>query len=325
MARAGVTREQVFEAADALIQEGSAPTVLAVRSRLGGGSPNTITPLLAEWKAQNETKPADNLPVLPASVEGAMRQVWSTAWRDARNLLEVEREALSAASKDIERERMEMLAEIERLDTELERAREEKKSDTAELDTERRAHDQTRAEVREGRAIADERGNRIEAQEVELREIRQQNQVAVAKVSRLESDLDHANKEIEQEKQRQAETQRQTGQLQKDLTQARIETDLLRAELMSAQEHAKEAKMVADATGKKLQRVEKSLAEERQLRTEAEKAAADLREEAATLIERAAHVDELRGLVHELQGQLALVSQAKTEERRTPAKRGKTK
>ena len=47
MARSGVTREQVFETADALVREGQNPTVVAVRTRLGGGSPNTITPLFS--------------------------------------------------------------------------------------------------------------------------------------------------------------------------------------------------------------------------------------------------------------------------------------
>ena len=40
MARSGVTREQVFESADALVREGRNPTVVAVRTRLGGGSPS---------------------------------------------------------------------------------------------------------------------------------------------------------------------------------------------------------------------------------------------------------------------------------------------
>jgi hypothetical protein len=38
MARAGVIREQVFEAADALVNEGQSPTVVAVRTRLGGAA-----------------------------------------------------------------------------------------------------------------------------------------------------------------------------------------------------------------------------------------------------------------------------------------------
>jgi len=68
MARSGVTREQVFETADALVREGQNPTVVAVRTRLGGGSPNTITPLLAEWKTLNETKQAAAMPQVPECV-----------------------------------------------------------------------------------------------------------------------------------------------------------------------------------------------------------------------------------------------------------------
>jgi hypothetical protein len=49
MPRTGVTREQVFEAADALAQEGTQPTTRLVRDRTGG-SFSTITPHLAAWK-----------------------------------------------------------------------------------------------------------------------------------------------------------------------------------------------------------------------------------------------------------------------------------
>ena len=61
--------------ADALVLEGQNPTVLAVRTRLGGGSPNTITPLLAEWRALNETRQAQAMPPPPQPVEAIMRQV----------------------------------------------------------------------------------------------------------------------------------------------------------------------------------------------------------------------------------------------------------
>jgi len=47
--------------------------VVGVRTKLGTGSPNTITPMLAQWKAQNETRRVEALPPLPEPVEGAMR------------------------------------------------------------------------------------------------------------------------------------------------------------------------------------------------------------------------------------------------------------
>src|ERR1700686_5888521 len=39
----------VQRAADALLRQGTKPSVAALRERLGGGSPNTITPLLAKY------------------------------------------------------------------------------------------------------------------------------------------------------------------------------------------------------------------------------------------------------------------------------------
>jgi transketolase len=117
MARTGVTREQVFETAEALLREGQNPTVVAVRTRLGGGSPNTITPLLAEWKALNETQQAQAMPAPPQPVQTVMRQVWGTAWQQAQAQLEGEREALGAARKEIAKEREAMLAEITRMDS----------------------------------------------------------------------------------------------------------------------------------------------------------------------------------------------------------------
>ena len=156
MARSGVTREQVFETADALVREGQNPTVVAVRTRIGGGSPNTITPLLGEWNALHEVQKVQALPEVPSQIEALMRQIWGLAYRCAQDQLEGEREALAAARKEIEKERDAMLAEIERLDTEL----------TAALE-----------EVGQGRAaLAEEREKRISAQDQELQELRATNE-----------------------------------------------------------------------------------------------------------------------------------------------------
>lgn len=53
MPRPGVIHKQVFEAADALLREGQTPTVVGVRTKLGTGSPNTITPMLAQWRRRD--------------------------------------------------------------------------------------------------------------------------------------------------------------------------------------------------------------------------------------------------------------------------------
>jgi hypothetical protein len=169
MARAGVTREQIFETAEALAREGQSPTVVAVRTRLGGGSPNTIAPLLSEWRALNESRQAAGLPPAPEPVEAVLRQVWGVAWKEAQGQLETERAALGKLREEIAKERAEMLAEIARLDGELEAARESAREGREALEAERQAHEQTKSDARRAQAVADERDKRIGALETELR------------------------------------------------------------------------------------------------------------------------------------------------------------
>jgi DNA repair exonuclease SbcCD ATPase subunit len=172
MARSGVTREQVFATADALVREGQNPTVLSVRTRLGGGSPNTITPLLSEWKALHEQSRASSVPAPPEPVEAVMRQVWGAAWQEAQAQLEGEREALASARKAIEQERAELLGEIERLDTELTAALDAVGQGRAALEAQRSAHERAESDAREARALAEEREKRIGAQDQALQELR---------------------------------------------------------------------------------------------------------------------------------------------------------
>jgi predicted RNase H-like nuclease (RuvC/YqgF family) len=169
MARAGVTREQIFETAEALVREGQSPTVVAVRTRLGGGSPNTIAPLLSEWRALNDSRQAAGLPSVPEPVEAVLRQVWGVAWKEAQGQLETERAALGKLREEIAKERTEMLAEIGRLDGALEAARETVREGREALEAERQAHEQTRSDGRKAQAVADERDKRIAALETELR------------------------------------------------------------------------------------------------------------------------------------------------------------
>lgn len=90
----------------------SATTVVRVRPRLGGGSPNPLAPRLAEWKSLHEQAQAVDLPPVPESLETVSRQVWAVAWPQAQGPLTGEREALSLARHEVERERLEMRTEI---------------------------------------------------------------------------------------------------------------------------------------------------------------------------------------------------------------------
>ena len=188
MARPGVTREMIFEAADAIAREGRTPTVLMIRERLGGGSPNTISPHLAAWKEQNQAKPADSLPPLPDPVQSAMRQVWGAAWQDAQAQLEAEREALNTIRKELERERAEMMAEIERLDGELETTRERLRNAAAAVKSEQEAHAQTKGELLKANAVIEEQKKQIASEEKHAQELRNVAKLAGDKNTKLEKE-----------------------------------------------------------------------------------------------------------------------------------------
>lgn len=275
MARSGLTRDQVNEAAESLMLEGQTPTVVGVRTRLGGGSMSNITKWLGEWKAEQEIKRADAQPPMPSSVEGAMRQVWGAAWKETQTQIEAEREALANLRKELERERSEMLAEINRLDGELDTARTEIEALKAELGAERHAHEGTRVEVKEARAIASERKARIEQQAAELQEAQRQAAEATAQAGRAQA-------------------------LVAERDRALTDKDRLANDLKREQETAKQAKAAIDAGAAKIRKLEEVLEEERTARAAGERKLADLRVEVATLGERAAHADQLRTLLDEL-------------------------
>jgi hypothetical protein len=86
-ARGGVTFGDVSQAADALFRERQRPTVERVREKIGGGSPNTIGPLLDQWwetaAARLEAGPAA-FHRLPQGVAHICEALWLQALEEAR-------------------------------------------------------------------------------------------------------------------------------------------------------------------------------------------------------------------------------------------------
>ena len=311
MARPGVTREQVFEACDALAREGQNPTIVSVRARLGGGSPNTLVPLLAEWKTLHEQQQAASLPPVPGPVELVLRQVWGTAWQEAQGQLAGEREALARAHRDLEQERAEMLAEIGKLDGELEALRESLRQSREALETERQASALARSETSEARAVGQERGERIAAQEIALQELRRQLDGALRQGSRLEAERDQARGEAEGLRAELATERRTHEEARAALHEAQA-VIAERAERSAAQEDEIKAlhrqiealgsarqgvQSERDQLARELETLAQRAEVDRATRAEAEQTANTLRIEIATLAERAAHVEELRTLI----------------------------
>lgn len=83
----GIQYEDVAQAADALLQEGSRPTIERIRLRLGRGSPNTVSPMLEQWfgglgqRLSGSANPmsASSESAVPAPVMQAAQALWAAA------------------------------------------------------------------------------------------------------------------------------------------------------------------------------------------------------------------------------------------------------
>ena len=110
------SRTKVWEAADAiLLGTGERPTVEAIRNRLGGGSPNSVTAYLNEWYRElAERLSAADAPIegVPIAALALLRDLWRVARegqgagkapiQEVDGLAEAELEALKAQVEALE-------------------------------------------------------------------------------------------------------------------------------------------------------------------------------------------------------------------------------
>lgn len=85
----GITRDDVWQAADALLMEGARPTIERIRQKMGRGSPNTVGPHLDGWfrGLGQRLEPAGGEAgkgALPAAVAALAAQFWQAARQAAR-------------------------------------------------------------------------------------------------------------------------------------------------------------------------------------------------------------------------------------------------
>lgn len=118
--RRGVSENDVWRAADALLLEGRRPTIEAVRRYLGGGSPNTVTPYLDTWykglgKRLQDPRAFAAPAGIPEPIAAAAAHFWESALSVARGELESNREALTQAQESLARDRAELEARAERM------------------------------------------------------------------------------------------------------------------------------------------------------------------------------------------------------------------
>lgn len=118
------TTEEIWAAADALQEAGEAPTLVAVRERVGGGSYTTISEAMKKWRKAKETPPVPQGGPVPEGLqkrgEEWLRTLWGEAYVQAQEKLQAERKELESAHAVMEQERVETLKLADALSAELE-------------------------------------------------------------------------------------------------------------------------------------------------------------------------------------------------------------
>lgn len=178
----GITKDQIWAAADELQRLGKSPTLVAVREAIGEtGSFSTIAPVMAEWRALQAKTTTAKTPI-PEAFSARMRQqtehVWADALGVADELVSSERDALRAARKELETERAEMASLLDHAAEQLAAATlrhrdlEAKNEELSELNA------AIKAELAGAKARLDEREQAVRMERLE----RQSAQAALAEV-----------------------------------------------------------------------------------------------------------------------------------------------
>ena len=125
------SQQEIWAAADALVEAGERPTLAAVRKAVGGGSFTTISEAMAEWRirqvlAEPVPEPAPIAVSQHAAVLAA--ELWAQAQAIAHERLQDDRNTLEAAREDMARERAEAVELADLLAGELDLVRAEQEA-----------------------------------------------------------------------------------------------------------------------------------------------------------------------------------------------------
>ena len=189
------TQTEIISTAETLLEEGTRPTLAAVRAALGGGSFTTISEALKGWKAEKAKSEARaDVVSVPESIQQAMSQAAITVWAEAQQhhvaQMAAEREALEQDRQRIEAERQEAMELADQVSRDLETAEARATKAETSLETERLALSNSRAATAEAEANARERAARIDALTTEVRQVRDSERQARDEAAKLAGKLE---------------------------------------------------------------------------------------------------------------------------------------
>ena len=118
------TKQDIFETADRLVEEGKNPTLANVREAMGGGSFTTISQAMTEWKAKQAAEKQTIREAAPEAITSRAvelsAEIWAVAQEMANARLSNEREALEQNRLSIEASQKEAIDLADQLSSDLE-------------------------------------------------------------------------------------------------------------------------------------------------------------------------------------------------------------
>lgn len=239
----GVQRQDVWEAADAVLLQGGKPTIERVRQHLGSGSPNTVGPHLDQWFKHLGKRIQDPAAFttphgVPDPVLQVAQHLWETALTQTRSdfedrLQEGLKEAASAVEEEKERAELasvtadEAISRATRLEETLDemgplfnQAREDLAAQQARLDEVRGAWASAKEQLKKER----------EEMAMDVAEIKQQ---LLSAIDRADTADRRVALELDRERTARARAERQMEALQKSLS-------VSQAAALAASEHLRQ-------------------------------------------------------------------------------------
>ncbi|HSD40084.1 MAG TPA: DNA-binding protein [Rhodocyclaceae bacterium] len=246
----GITEQDVFRAADAILLDGLRPTVERVRQKIGRGSPNTVSPHLDVWfkglgARIHDPQAFATSATTPDPVSQVAGQLWQIALTEARTALidefelrsrqlVVAQDQLETARRAFAEEQATLRAKGEAAATALTLASVQLEEGRAREVANRKLIDEQRARISQIARTAEH----LQAQGDALRQLADQERREL--ITQLDQQARHWQLEIDRERQ----AAKQTWQRQIDLEKQLASLSEERAARLQAEERA--AKLQAD-------------------------------------------------------------------------------
>jgi chromosome segregation ATPase len=168
-----ITKERIWQVAEALVAAGENPTLAAIRKQLGGGSFTTLSEALKEWRQQIQQKPVSEMVILPETIQTRILDFSKVLWQSALETAQAEVEYLKTEVEAREQTALQECAEAQALAVQVETELEQAKARIVQLEAICHALEM---KTHETQIIAAEREQRIRMLEQELHTARTANE-----------------------------------------------------------------------------------------------------------------------------------------------------